>query len=80
MKQFTLFKSAKDNYSMIIDVFKMLVGNFVKVIELECGLIIYHQEFNYEEIKSTIECGFGSFGYGLRGLQNRGAYAANYQG
>lgn len=54
MKQFTLFKSTKDNYSMIIDVFKMLVGNFVKVIELECGLIIYHQEFNYEEIKSTI--------------------------
>ena len=55
MKQFTLFKSDKENYQYIVDVFKMLVGNFVKVEELSEGLIIYHQEYSYDEIKSTIQ-------------------------
>ena len=51
------------------------LGNFAYFCEN-----LNHNNVRDEEIKSTIECGFGSFGDGFRGLQNRGAYAANYQG
>jgi len=51
MKQFTLFKSSKDNYQFIVDVFKMLVGNAVNVHYIDDLLVIYHNEFNKEEIK-----------------------------
>ena len=53
MKQFTLFKASKENYPLIIDVFKMLVGNALNIKEDNDYLLIIHNEFNKEEIKST---------------------------
>ena len=55
MKQFTLFKSSSDNYQLIIDVFKMLVGHALVIEEHDGMLVIFHNDFNNEEIKSTFQ-------------------------
>ena len=46
MKQFTLFKASKENYPLVIDVFKMLVGNAFNIKEDNDYLLIIHNEFN----------------------------------
>lgn len=55
MKQFILFNTSKDNYSILKDVFKSLIGSYIDFKEEDNLLICYSAEFSFEEIVSTIK-------------------------
>ena len=55
MMQFICLKTDNSNFSYVEDVFKTLLGNYIKFEELDNYMFIYHKEFNINELMDIIQ-------------------------
>ena len=53
--RFICLKTDNINFSYIEDVFKTLLGNFIKCEKLDNCMFIYHKEFNIKELTDIIQ-------------------------
>ena len=55
MMQFICLKTDNSNFSYIEDVFKTLLGNYIRFEKLDNYMFIYHKEFNINELMDIIQ-------------------------